>query len=221
MKNNKRQANTLALIFSALMVGLAVVWLGKAEAFTELSFDGENAAWYFVRATGIVAYVLLALSTLWGLAVSSIPPKARSPQSLVMRSHVTLSWLGVALALGHGLLLLADDHKFNYALTDVLVPFANPYRPVATALGVLAFWIMLLVALSIVIKNRMGPKAWKWLHKISYAAFVFATIHGLRAGTDSDDIKRFFGVSIALTVIMLGYRFTRKSPGNPPKQPQP
>ena len=219
MNGNKRLTNTLALIFSVIMLGLAVVWMGKTDAFAELSFSGDNAAWYFVRATGITAYVLLALSTLWGLAVSSTPPKARSPQSLSMRSHVILSWLGVALALGHGLLLLLDDHKFSYSLADVLVPFANPYRPVATALGVLAFWIMLLVALSIFLKKQLGPKWWKWLHKVSYVAFVFATIHGLRAGTDSDDLKRFFGVSIALTVIMLVYRFTRKNTGGPQKPP--
>ena len=65
------------------------------------------------------------------------------------------------------------------------MPGASPYRPLATALGVLAAELMVLIYLSFSQRRRIGAKAWRALHWLTYLVFALATLHGLAAGTDS------------------------------------
>ncbi len=224
MNNDARWMDILSLIFSVVVVGLAVAWLAQTGALTHLSLNQENLVWYMIRAAGITAYILLTVSVLWGLALSSSAVKDWSPGPLSMVLHATISWLGLVFALGHGVLLLLDDY-FTYTLTDVLVPFTGPYRPFATGLGVLAFWILLLVTPSFALKKRFfSHKNWQRLHRTSYAAFIFATAHGLLTGTDASNpgLRVLFGISVLLTVIMLGYRIgVKKAARKKPRQARP
>jgi sulfoxide reductase heme-binding subunit YedZ len=89
------------------------------------------------------------------------------------------------------------------------VPFVGPYRPVATGLGTLAFWILVVVTPSFALKKRLfSYRAWRTLHYLSYAAFILVTAHGLLTGTDATKLgfQVLFGVSVLLSVILLGYR---------------
>jgi sulfoxide reductase heme-binding subunit YedZ len=67
----------------------------------------------------------------------------------------------------------------------LLVPGLSTYRPAAVALGVLAGELMLLVYASFSLRKRIGMKAWRALHRLTYAVFAGGTLHGLAAGTDS------------------------------------
>jgi sulfoxide reductase heme-binding subunit YedZ len=67
----------------------------------------------------------------------------------------------------------------------LLLPGLVPYRPVWTALGVLAGELMALIYVSFALRKRIGMKNWRRLHYATYAVFALATVHGLAAGTDS------------------------------------
>jgi sulfoxide reductase heme-binding subunit YedZ len=60
-----------------------------------------------------------------------------------------------------------------------------PYRPLWTALGVLAAELMVLIYVSFGLRKRIGVKNWRRLHYATYLVFAAATVHGLAAGTDS------------------------------------
>src|SRR5260221_11243387 len=113
-----------------------------------VSLTGDNTqwSWYLVRSAGMVAYALLAASMLWGLFLSSHVLKNWSPGPLTLVLHAATSWLAVVLSLAHALLLLFDKY-YTYRIQDVLIPFVGPYRPFAVGLGVLAFWLMLVITI--------------------------------------------------------------------------
>ena len=67
----------------------------------------------------------------------------------------------------------------------LFVPGLVDYRPVWTAVGVVAAELMLLIAVSFPLLKRIGARNWRRLHWLTYAVFAAATVHGLAAGSDS------------------------------------
>jgi sulfoxide reductase heme-binding subunit YedZ len=208
MDNETHWMDNLSLAFSVLVAGLAAAWLVRSGTFDAGFVARDNLTWYLIRASGITGYILITLSVLWGLALSSSAVKNWSPGPLTMVLHSTISWLGLLFGIAHAMLLMADKY-FTYRLTDLVVPFVGPYRPFATGLGTLAFWILLVVTPSFALKKRLfSYRAWRTLHYLSYAAFILVTAHGLLTGTDATKLgfQVLFGVSVLLSVILLGYR---------------
>jgi sulfoxide reductase heme-binding subunit YedZ len=68
---------------------------------------------------------------------------------------------------------------------EILVPFASSYRPLWTGIGIMAFYLSILVTVTFYIRSRISMKAFRSIHYLSIVAFVGALFHGLYAGTDS------------------------------------
>jgi sulfoxide reductase heme-binding subunit YedZ len=140
--------------------------------------------WILARASGLTAYVLLTLSVLAGLAVKSKPFGKAVRLPTVTDLHRFLALLGLgALAIHASTLVLDSTVKITPAA--LLVPGLAPYRPLWTALGVLAAELMVLVYVSFALRKRIGVRNWRRLHYVTYVVFTLATLHGLAAGTDS------------------------------------
>jgi methionine sulfoxide reductase heme-binding subunit len=206
-------------IASVVIIGLSIVWMIKSGMFNFALDQDQKLSWHLVRSSGIVAYLLLLASTVWGLFISSQFVKDWSPGPISLTMHSTISWLALLLGLIHALLLIFDDY-FTYALSDIFVPFTGPYRPEAVGLGTLAFWIIVVVALSFPLKKRIGHVTWKRLHYMSYAAFGLVSLHGLFAGTDGTNLgfRILVGIGILLVVLLLGMRMG-KDQAVPPTVP--
>jgi sulfoxide reductase heme-binding subunit YedZ len=226
MENDSHWMDTVSFVFSLLVAGLAGVWLVSSGSFETSVVTSGNLTWYLIRASGISAYVMFTLSVIWGLALTSSAIKDWSPGPVSMVIHATISWLSLIFAAAHGVLLLLDNY-FAYRVTDLLIPFTGPYRPFAVGLGIVAFWITLVVTPSFAIKKHLfSYRTWRLLHYTSYAAFMLATAHGLTAGTDGQKLgfRLLFGLSVLLTVILLGYRIGVKQNSrgkHPPARPAP
>lgn len=197
----------IILLASFIVIALSAVWMVSTGVFSVTLAEDTKLAWHLVRSSGIVAYVLLLGSTLWGLFISAQFVKDWSPGVVSLTLHSTISWLALVLGLIHALLLLFDEY-FAYTLGDLFVPFMGPYRPEAVGLGTLAFWIIILVTLSFPFKKRLGHALWKKLHLASYAAFGLVSLHGLFAGTEGTNIglRLLIGVGVLLVVLLLGIR---------------
>ena len=140
--------------------------------------------WLLARSSGLVAYALLTASVLAGLIVKARPLGRSVSPAAIVDVHRFLALLGLGALVLHGAALVLDDAVDN-GLGALLVPGASPYRPLATALGVLAAELMVLIYLSVSQRRRIGAKAWRALHWLTYLVFALATLHGLAAGTDS------------------------------------
>ena len=140
--------------------------------------------WLLARASGITAYVLLTTAMLAGLVLKSRPFGRAVRPAAVTDVHRFLTFLALGtLALHGGALTL--DGTVHIPVAALVVPGASPYRPVAVALGVLACELAALVAVSFSVRRRIGFRNWRRLHWATYGLFLFATAHGVAAGTDS------------------------------------
>jgi sulfoxide reductase heme-binding subunit YedZ len=140
--------------------------------------------WILARASGLTAYVLLTLSVLAGLTVKSKPfGKAVRPPT-VTDLHRFLALLGLGALAIHGSALVLDT-TVKITPAALFFPGLSPYRPIWTALGVLAAELMVLVYVSFGLRKRIGVRNWRRLHYATYLVFALATLHGLAAGTDS------------------------------------
>ena len=133
--------------------------------------------WLLARSGGFLAYLLVTASLLAGLLLKVRPFASLRPQ-VAMELHRFLSLLALAATGLHGLALLLDTY-LPFGLADLLVPGTAPYRPLATALGVVAAELTLAVYLSFSLRRHIRVRNWRRLHWATYAVFVLATAHGI------------------------------------------
>lgn len=137
--------------------------------------------WYVARATGVVAWVLLAGTMLDGLFLTW--RRSASPARTLER-HRLLGGLAVLFTAAHvGALLL--DHFVEYGVADVLVPLQSVYRPGPVGWGIVATYLLVLVEGSSLLRRRLSIRRWRALHHLSYPLFGMATVHFLTTGTDA------------------------------------
>ena len=174
-------------------------------------------AWQFSRATAVISYVMLTASMIWGLILSTKISKAITPAPAVLAIHNALSWAALGLGVLHPLSLLFDNY-FTYNIFHLLIPFIGPYRPLWVGLGVIALYGLLLINLSFKWKKKMGHKAWKAIHMLTFPTYVLVTIHGFMAGTDSPLIGAMYGLSAVAVLFLINYRFLSSGKSKPKKQ---
>jgi sulfoxide reductase heme-binding subunit YedZ len=144
----------------------------------------EQAFWFVARASGFTAYLLITASMVAGLVVKSRPFGAKLKAASALDVHRFVTTLALAAVAVHGLALVADA-SVHITFGDLVIPFAAPYKPLWTGMGVIAADLALVVAVSFPLKKRIGGRNWRRLHWATYSIFVFSTVHGLAAGTDS------------------------------------
>jgi predicted ferric reductase len=90
---------------------------------------------------------------------------------------------GIFVAIHGGALLM--DSFVPFSLTQMLVPGASSYRPLAVGLGVVAAELLVALALTNRYRKRIGHRVWRRLHMLNLAVWALALLHGLTAGTDA------------------------------------
>ncbi len=181
-------------VLPVLLPTLPVDWL-----------TSDKAAWYLTRASGTVGYLLLAGSTIWGLLLSTRLAKKIVPPAVSLAMHNTLSWTAIGATVFHAAVLLFDSY-YVYTPADLLIPFLHPYSPLWVGLGIISFYIMLLTSLSFRWRNRIGQKNWRKLHYLTFVAYLFTTLHGWMAGTDSLQLANMFVGSSVIVLFLTAYR---------------
>jgi DMSO/TMAO reductase YedYZ heme-binding membrane subunit len=156
--------------------------------------------WYVARSSGLVAWALLAASTLWGLALTTRPFDRRVASRWVNDLHRFLGGLSVAFVALHLTGVVADSFV-HFGLADVLVPLASSWHPWAVAWGVVALYLLVAVELTSLARARLPHHLWKGVHALSFVLFVVATVHVLQAGTDTDDGWALYPV-LAVTMVV-------------------
>jgi len=140
--------------------------------------------WYVTRSAGLIAYLLLWLSTAWGLAVSSKIFDLILHRTFTYDFHQFISLLAVGFIVLHVAVLMADQY-LPFSLAQILVPFLSTYRPLWVGIGVGSFYLVLLVTITFYLRKWIGMKTFRAIHVLSLVAYLGATVHGFYAGTDS------------------------------------
>jgi predicted ferric reductase len=143
----------------------------------------EQIWWFVARSGGIVAWGLITLSVCWGLMLSTkAAAKAAQPKKL-LDLHRFLGGLSVTFTGIHIVGLVADSYV-HFGWLEILVPWTSSWRPTAVAWGVIAFYLLITVELTSLMMKRLPKPVWRHVHRSSLALYVFATVHGLQAGSD-------------------------------------
>ena len=139
--------------------------------------------WYVARASGLVAWVTLSASVLWGVLLSTRVLRSIDNPVWLQALH---RWLaGTALIMtGLHMLSLMLDGWAHFTLAEVLIPLAAGYRPWPVALGIVAFYLLVAVYGSSLLRARMPRRFWKALHFSAYGTVVLVSFHAGWSGTD-------------------------------------
>lgn len=149
-----------------------------------LALDNTHVFWFITRSAGIMAYLLLWLSTLWGLAVAAKPLDKVLPRLFTFDAHEYLSLLALAFTGIHVIALLFDSYA-PFSVIQLFIPFAATYRPLWTAFGIVGLDLAALATITFYLRQRIGGKTFRVLHYSSFIAYFGATVHGIFSGTDS------------------------------------
>jgi methionine sulfoxide reductase heme-binding subunit len=142
--------------------------------------------WYTARAAGIVAWGLLSASVIWGLWLSGrVRPFGARP-AWILDLHRFLGGLATIFVGVHVAAILADSYT-SFGPTDVLVPFASAWHPVAVAWGIVGMYLLLAVELTSLARRHLPNKFWRLTHLAALPLFVVSTIHYVSAGTDASN----------------------------------
>jgi DMSO/TMAO reductase YedYZ heme-binding membrane subunit len=161
----------------------------------------SSLPWYVARSAGIVSWGLLALSVIWGLALSTRALGRRPRANWLLDLHRFLGGLAVIFVAVH-LVGLAFDSWVDIGLRQMLLPFTSDWNPVAVSWGVVGLYLLLAIELTSLVRTRLPKRFWKGIHLSSYGLYVVATVHMLTAGTDAGS-KYLQWAAVAATAVIV------------------
>lgn len=143
---------------------------------------GPYLFWITSRAAGSAALLLSSLTVCVGLSVGSRFVQGHRRELRV--THEALSLATLCALVVHGLSLLGDSY-LHPSLADVAIPFVGSYETLWTSMGIVAFWLALVLGLSYYARTRIGVQRWRKLHRFAALAWVLGLVHALVEGTDA------------------------------------
>ena len=147
--------------------------------------------WYLVRAAGILGFIFLWLTVFLGLSIRNPILKKIILPIYSFDLHCFIAAISVFWALIHGTSLLLDA-KIQFGIKDIAIPFFSKNASVNVnflALGILAFYMMVIMTITSYLRNLLNHKFWRVLHFLNPLAFIFVVVHGFFNGTD---MKNFY-----------------------------
>lgn len=179
--------------------------------------ETQKLAWYVARVSGIAAYILFSIVVIYGLFVSNAKVFIKwvlPPTSLTFHRYFSFLALGVLIL---HMMSFLFDHFLNITVGEMFVPFLLKRSfpsllgydlGYAVALGILAFYIMVVLIVTAEFRNKIFPKVWRSLHYLSFVGYILFTIHGFTAGSDSGEwwMKAIYITSVTLVGILVVVR---------------
>jgi predicted ferric reductase len=188
----KKPISTILLvgvIFIGMLIGIR---LGQSFGDTStaqtiqslFAMNSTQIWWYVTRASGLTGYFLLWLSMVWGFAIPTGFLRRVLENVFTYDFHEHLSLLGLGFVLVHVAVLLFDKY-LPFSLVQILIPFTDTYRPFWVGLGIISFYLLLLVTFTFYLRQKIGSRAFRSIHLLSLVSYLGTTLHGFFAGTDS------------------------------------
>jgi DMSO/TMAO reductase YedYZ heme-binding membrane subunit len=143
----------------------------------------DQLLWLTARAAAVSAFFVLGASLITGQALRTamLDGLVRSRDLLSLHAFLTVCWLPL-LALHIAAITL--DGVSRVGPIDLVIPFRVPYAPLPVGLGTIGLDLLIIVTVTSILRKRLHPPTWRWLHRLSYLMFAVFTLHGLLAGTD-------------------------------------
>jgi sulfoxide reductase heme-binding subunit YedZ len=174
--------------------------------------------WYLTRTTAVAAYVTLTCAAMLGMLRGVARGSGERLSWITDELHQVLATVFAGLVVLHIITLIYDPF-LPFSLTNIFLPIAEPYRPLAIDAGVLALYTLIIVLGSTWIRRFIPYRFWRLLHYASFVTFVLVTLHGLFAGSDTSEPwmrALYAGASAAVGFLVIMRVFTRPRREAPP-----
>lgn len=193
----------------------------RATLTSLFGLSSDQSMWYLTRAAGMIAYLLLWLSTVWGLVIPSKLFGEVLSGDFTFDFHKFISLLSLGF-LGLHIVVLTADKYLPFSVAQLLVPFLSPYRPLWVGIGIISFYLILLVTVTFYLRKQIGMKAFRLIHYTSLAAYLGAVVHALMSGADSSlpAVLLIYLGTFLVVVFLTVYWLTRALINRPDKVPQ-
>lgn len=172
----------------------------------------EQTWWYLSRSSGIVAWVLLAASCLWGVLMVTRMLKPADRPAWMLDLH---RWLGAlsVITTGVHLAALVADNYVHFGWAELFVPQASDWKRWPVTFGVIGFYFLVVIELSSLAMKRLPRPVWHGIHLTSYLCFALATVHGVLAGTDRKNLL-FIVLGSGIAFVLAFTTFARTLAGH-------
>ena len=161
----------------------------------------STAFWYSTRATGIVALILLTATMVLGILTAGRAKSRSWPAFAQAELHKRISIMAMVFVAIHVLTSVLDTYV-HLGWGSIFVPFSSSYKPLWTGLGTVAVDLMIAVAVSSALRQRISPSTWRGIHWLAYGSWPVAMAHALGEGTDA--AKLWMDAIAALSVLAVG-----------------
>ncbi len=178
-----------------------------------------KAYWYLSRGSAFVALGLLWISMLLGLLITDKMARSWPGAPAAFAIHEYVSLLGLVFAAFHALILMGDQY-IKYQLAQILIPFGSiNYHPVWVGVGQIGFYVWAIISATFYVRQKIGPKTWRFIHYASFFNFAVALMHGLAAGTDHATVwaQAIYWTMGASTLFLTAYRIIASVAGPEPR----
>jgi predicted ferric reductase len=162
--------------------------------------SGSTWAWYFSRATGMVALVLLTAIIVLGVLGPLRVSTDLWPRFAIRTVHRDLSLLALLVIAIHVVTIVADSFV-KVPLSAAVLPVGSSYSPFWTGLGAVAFDLVIALVVTSLIRGRLGFKTWRFIHWSAYVSWPLAVAHGIATGTDTNAAWDLVTTVICITVV--------------------
>lgn len=139
--------------------------------------------WYTTRATGVVALALLTLTVALGILTAGRVGSRSWPAFVSADLHKRISALTVVFLVVHVVTAVVDTYV-DVGWASLVVPFSSGYEPLWTGLGTAGLDLLVAVALSSALRQRISARAWRAVHWLAYGSWPLAMAHAIGEGTD-------------------------------------
>lgn len=168
----------------------------------------EKLSWYVARSAGFTTWGLTAFAVLWGLFLSTGILQGRPSRPWLLDLHRYVGGLAVVFVAIH-MGAVAADNFVHFGWADTFVPMASEWRPGAVAWGIVAFWLLIAVEITSLLRRRVvSERVWRTVHASSFVLFGAGTVHTFQAGHDMDNPIAFWTV-VGVSVLVLAMSWWR------------
>jgi DMSO/TMAO reductase YedYZ heme-binding membrane subunit len=172
--------------------------------------------WWISRSAGMVAFILLAASVVWGvlLATRALRPIDRPAWLLATHRWISaLACIGVAIHIA----ALVGDNYLYFGWKQIFWPMGSQWKSGPVTFGVVAMYLLILVQTTSMLMKRLPRRLWKFVHYLSYAVIWLTSVHAALAGTDASN-RVYQAVAVFLTVLVVSAGIVRVVMGTTRKQ---
>jgi DMSO/TMAO reductase YedYZ heme-binding membrane subunit len=158
--------------------------------------------WYATRATGLVALILLTVTTVLGIVTANRAAGRRWPGFALQDLHRRISVMTMGFLALHIVTSVVDTYV-HIGWAAVVVPFASSYKRAWVALGSVGVDLLLAVAVTSFLRHKIRARTWRAVHWLAYLSWPVALSHAFGMGTDMRQ-RGVIGLAIGCIAAVIG-----------------